>query len=80
MARYIDADVAIERIENDCLEQYYSKQDAIDCINCMPSADVVKVVRCKECKYQDECLQKVDCEYLNREIFYCSYGERKDKK
>jgi hypothetical protein len=42
-----------------------------------PTADVVEVVRCKDCKYQDECLQKVDCEYLNREIFYCSYGERR---
>ena len=46
MARYIDADMAIEMIENDCLEQvYYSKQDAIDCIEGMPKADVVEVKR-----------------------------------
>ena len=48
MARYIDADILIETIENDCLEQvYYSKQDAIGCIECFPTADVVEVVRCK---------------------------------
>ena len=52
MARYIDADILIETIENDCLEQvYYSKQDAIGCIECFPTADVVEVVRCKECCY-----------------------------
>lgn len=45
----------------------------------IPTADVVKVVRCKDCKYQDECLQKVDCEYVMKEIVFCSYGERKEK-
>lgn len=32
----------------------------------LPTEDVVEVVRCKDCKYQDECLQKVDYEYRNR--------------
>lgn len=62
------------------MARYIDVNKLINEIEDFPTADVVAVVRCKECKYQDECLQKVDCEYLNREIFYCSYGEGKDKK
>lgn len=40
-------------------------------------ADYVEVCRCEKCKYQDECWQKVDCEYAMKEIVYCSYGEQK---
>ena len=37
-----------------------------------------EVVKCGECKHKDECLQYVDCEFQNREIDFCSYGERID--
>lgn len=48
MARYIDAEQAIHLIENDALLQvYYSKSDAIDCINATPAADVVEVKHAK---------------------------------
>ena len=93
MARYIDAGMAIEMIESDCLEQvYYSKQDAIDCIECIPSADVMKVVRCKDCKHytdniNDDNLRNGFCERLKNYYFdthkptdYCSFGERKSDK
>lgn len=44
MPRYIDAEQAIHLIENDALSQvYYSKSDAIDCINATPTADVANV-------------------------------------
>ena len=44
MTRYIDAEQAIHLIENDALLQvYYSKSDAIDCINVTPTADVAEV-------------------------------------
>ena len=86
MGRYIDVKKAIERIENDCLEQvYYSKQDAIDCINCIPSADVVEVVRCGDCKHRflnHKCLNQ-NSGYYERERNsndFCSYGERIDEK
>ena len=40
MVRYIDAEQAIHLIENDALSQiYYSKSDAIDCINAMPTSE-----------------------------------------
>lgn len=52
--------------------------DADECGCFKNKADFVEVVRCRKCKYQDECWQKVDCEYALKEIVYCSYGEPKD--
>lgn len=80
MARYIDAEQAIHLIENDALLQvYYSKSDAIDCINATPAADVVKVVRCKDCAVPHN--RWTGCPKLNGLVtppdFYCSYGERR---
>lgn len=44
IARYIDAEQAISLIKNDSLYQvYYSKSDAINCINATPAADVVEI-------------------------------------
>ena len=41
---FIEREVAIEEIENDCLELvYYTKEDAIQCVKAIPAADVVKV-------------------------------------
>lgn len=41
---YIEREAAIRAIENDCLEAvYYTKRDAIDCIEAQPTADVVEV-------------------------------------
>ena len=52
MKEYIEREVAIKAIENDCLELvYYTKEDAIQCVKAIPAADVVEVVRCRECKY-----------------------------
>lgn len=47
---YIDREAAMKAIENDCLELvYYTKEDAIQCVKAIPAADVVEVVRCREC-------------------------------
>ena len=47
---YIKRESAIEAIENDCSELvYYTKEEAIRCVKAIPAADVVKVVRCREC-------------------------------
>ena len=80
MARCIDAEQAIHLIENDALLQvYYSKSDAIDCINVTPTADVVEVVRCKDCAVPHN--RWTGCPKLNGLVtppdFYCSYGERR---
>ena len=52
MKEYIEREAAIKAIENDCLELVdYTKEDAIQCVKAIPAADVVEVVRCRECKY-----------------------------
>ena len=61
---YIERETAINAIENDCLELvYYTKEDAIQCVKAIHAADVVEVVRCRECKYwvdEDGKLQRSD--------------------
>ena len=54
-----------------------AKESVLRVISEQPTADVVEVVRCEKCGYKDVCLQKIDCDYLDREVVYCSYGERK---
>lgn len=71
MSEYIKREDAIQAL-TDCPVQY-----VVSLCN-VPSADVVEVVRCKDCKYWngDEC--------TGRDIFvvdddeFCSYGERRD--
>jgi hypothetical protein len=56
----------------------------------VPAADVVEVVRCKDCKHAtfysctaDACYRGIICEYrmgADDENFFCSYGERKRQK
>lgn len=41
---YVEREVAIKAIENDCLElAYYTKEDAIQCVKAIPAANVVEV-------------------------------------
>ena len=55
----------------------------MDEIDEMPTADVVEVVRCKDCKYYRKMYKLCSCRsdkfnvYLNDNDF-CSYGERKE--
>lgn len=79
---YIEREAAIKAIENDCPQAvYYTKRDAIDCIEAQPTADVVEVVRCRDCKlrYTEGCpMMALDCGELMGETEdndYCSYGE-----
>lgn len=65
---------------------------ALSCVNTLPSADVVEVVRCKDCKHYDfrnaKCL--LHSEYadqyssgFNFEMYskdFCSYGELKERE
>lgn len=52
--------------------------DAIDAIvSEAPAADVVEVVRCKDCKWFDACVNGNVFKILDVED-YCSYGEKKD--
>ena len=79
MARYIDADIAIEK-----MKIWHTQERLIDCVRNTPTADVVKVVRCKDCLHRDPEDKKCDCSFQARGgIFpmedddFCSYGERR---
>ena len=51
----------------------------------LPSADVVEVVRCKDCIHNDQCKHRVvmwvedPINTWHKDIDFCSYGERKEK-
>lgn len=95
--RYIDADKLIDKYERAIKDGWNKKTspiswaDAYDCviadIDDQPTADVVEVVRCKDCKHFTEGMIGDDLEYFCKLTsgmvnpapdFYCSYGERKD--
>lgn len=93
MNRYIDADKLLDDIE--CI-------DIIDCtdiddifievektIDEQPTADVVEVVRCKDCIFyapyelegcegQGNCSQLIGLEFCVEDDFFCGYGARMD--
>lgn len=58
------------------------------CMDDIPPADVVEVVRCKDCKYWDNTTKWAVCTKWSADPYeqantekndYCSYGERKDE-
>ena len=87
MPRYIDADIALNKMKN-----WHTQERLMDCVRDAPTADVVEVVRCKDCVY---CCISTDpktnisiqkCGYVGfnpvqssqvSDDFYCSYGERR---
>lgn len=82
MSRYIDADKIPYVISEDgCLDDFAYRYD----INEVPTADVVEVVRCKDCKHfgKDLGYGKHDCKKYEMpyclETDYCSYGERREE-
>lgn len=97
MSRYIDADIAKNLILNDMAKAEQEGKDlngytdALFHLKTIPTADVVEVVRCKECKYftidDGDSLgyctcQKIPMNFVGElypeEDFYCRYGERKE--
>lgn len=75
MSRYIDADL----LQEDFKADHGGKRSLM--IDTQPTADVVEIVRCKDCKYYNAIYTNrlSECEkgfetYGND---YCSYGERR---
>ena len=80
MPRYID----IEPIEMESKDRGYCTV-SLQLINEQPTADVVPVVRCKECKHSEHWYKDKRRCFLWHEagidVFedgFCSYGERKE--
>ena len=54
-----------------------------NCLYFFPTADVVEVVRCKDCRHGSKCTDgyytcRVDHRLAHDEDDFCSYGERKE--
>ncbi len=70
-------------------EKHWSAEDAMKFLNEIPTADVVEVVRCKDCEWYREVQgyeykgRKAMCCFthsgLRYETDYCSYGERRSE-
>ena len=83
MSDYIKREDAIEIIarhdDTDGTIKVFSGRFVNGLISAIPTADVVEVVRCKDCKhlYQDnECPLRLW--FVHTENDFCSYGERAD--
>ena len=91
MARYIDADRLIERLKVSPIFQdfntdgYFIRDLVIDLVECQQIADVVEVVRCRDCRYftkgmaigmckRVEGKPIIPCCYDN----FCKYGNRRE--
>jgi hypothetical protein len=84
MARYIDADLLIKNIAKIEDLRTISTKTIGQAISNTPTADVVEVVRCKDCKEFHRADKKFaqHCRIhgaMVQEDDFCSYGERKEK-
>lgn len=72
--RYIDAEKLYESMQWNIQHDMYDKPfDYLAEIDYQPTADVVEVIRCKDCKEYKYCF------LLPNDDDYCSKGERKEE-
>lgn len=76
---YIEREAAIKMIRNDLPNVVnYHRMDAIECLEIIPSADVVEVVRCKDCyRRNPNCSKCLRDNLWHDDNDYCSYGIKK---
>lgn len=92
MAKYIDADTVVSMPFLDDsygIEKHTMETDTIENLldrftkeGCPEPADVIPVVRCKDCKYNattHKCLNPDSFFLIPKDDDFCSYGERKGK-
>lgn len=91
MSRYIDADAFCKEIVKIQDLRKLSTKTIGEALHRIPTADVVEVVRCKDCYWyivnelkadgtEDKRYKPSRCSFfdiLSREDDYCSYGERR---
>ena len=77
MAEYIERE-ALKQAIRDRFDYLFDRIKINSIVNEQPTADVVEVVRCKDCKY----LHRMVCPYGIRRTprgnDYCSYGKRRE--
>ena len=81
MGKYITKEAALNTIFSEPPEAHYPSWYA-ERIKALPAADVVPVVRCKDCENaQNECGGMIICRVYKHIMWlqdFCSYGKRKD--
>ena len=87
MSKYIDADALLKNINENVAKAHNERcAQLVEAIVYAPTADVVEVVRCKDCRWCEvtnwdgEILYGCDCCGGMNDIapdYYCSYGERR---
>ena len=91
MAEHIERDEAVRKAIDACIKvvghgiTQFDAVDIADEIDAIPAADVVEVVRCKDCEYWGGVIFGYICRRFSgttirnetRENDYCSFGERK---
>lgn len=86
---YIEREAMIQRLQNTPLFSNFAtggiflRDGVIDLVERQSAADVVEVVRCKDCQYFDViidcCTNELAMHSCHADDF-CSYGERKDNE
>lgn len=81
MAEYIEREALMRNLKHFAPEQLTPLIESL--IQKQPAADVVKVVRCKDCENYDDKFGIDNCEWCYKfhcgtsDERFCSYGERK---
>lgn len=85
MTKCINADALIEELKRRDFLPVIVKQ----AIEAVPAADVVEVVRCRECKHRDFigkwplrsyfCRHPLGLKAIMHETDFCSYGEKEER-
>ena len=75
MPRYIDADRLMGVIESVPFPESLTVGVVRTAVDLAPTADVVEVVRCKDCKYREGSVCDYSSVYV-RPNGYCQWGEK----
>lgn len=84
MSKYLKKEDVIKALEHSRGASDYLI-DILAEIECVPTADVVEVVRCKDCIHNDQCKHRVvmwvedPINTWHKDIDFCSYGKRKEQ-
>lgn len=75
---YISRDAAISKIRDQGVlggdyDAYEREEDVVDMLNSIPAADVVEVVRCRDCVFGN-----MPCAMARYPDYFCADGKRKD--
>lgn len=83
MSDYISRQAALEALDNifPTKEGFFEPDEVFEELNAVPTADVVEVVRCKDCKHYGKFGMKCNKLHLTpiESWHYCSFGERAEQ-